>query len=120
MNIPDIQRRIANFAKERDWDQFHTPKNLVMALSVECSELVEIFQWLNEQESQDVMCDATSAERIRHEVADITVYLLRIADKLGIDLERAIDEKMKHNAKKYPAELARGSAKKYYDLKNKS
>ncbi len=101
------------FSKERDWDQFHTPKNLAMALSVEASELCEIFQWLTERESNSVMSNPKSAKQVRDELADILYYLLRISDTLGIDVEKAFWEKMEQNRKKYPVEKAKGRVTKY-------
>ncbi|GAB3257636.1 nucleotide pyrophosphohydrolase [Chitinimonas naiadis] len=113
MNTRDLQSRLAAFADERDWEQFHNPKNLVMALSVECAELVEEFQWLTEAQATTVMDDAERAQRVREELADVTAYLLRIADKLDVDLEAALLEKMAKNAAKYPVEGFKGSARKY-------
>ena len=113
MNTRDLQSRLAAFAAERDWEQFHNPKNLVMALSVECAELIEEFQWLTETQAATVMDDAERAQRVREELADVTAYLLRIADKLGVDLEAALLEKMAKNADKYPVEGFKGSARKY-------
>ena len=109
----DFLRR---FAAERDWDKFHTPKNLAMALAGEAGELLEIFQWLTEEESKTIMDDPKQAEKLRHELADILIYLLRLADKLEVALEPTIAEKMSHNAAKYPVEKSRGSAKKYTEL----
>ena len=100
MDIHQIQRRLDEFATERDWGQFHTPKNLAMALSVEASELVEIFQWLTPEQSVDIM-QSSEREHVEEEVADILIYLLRIADKLGVDLNAAGDRKIEINARKY-------------------
>ena len=111
MDIFDIQNQLKEFASERDWEQFHTPKNLAMALSVESSELVEIFQWLNPEESQ--LPNKQQLELINSEVADIAMYLLRFCDLLDVNLERAIEEKLVKNAQKYPVTLSKGNAKKY-------
>jgi NTP pyrophosphatase (non-canonical NTP hydrolase) len=111
MDINNIQNQLQNFASERDWEQFHTPKNIAMALSVECSELVEIFQWLNPEESK--LPDKMQLELINNEVADIAMYLLRFCDLLGLNLENAIQEKLVKNAEKYPINLSKGNAKKY-------
>jgi len=112
MDIKEIQKKLANFANERDWDQFHSPKNLVMALTSEVGELNELYQWLNEEQSLlDNKNDDFS--QVKHEIADIFIYLLRIADKLNIDIEDAVKEKMKINAEKYPVDLAKGNATKY-------
>ena len=113
MNIEELQDRLQHFADERDWDQFHTPKNLVMALCGEVGELIEIFQWLTEEESKDIVQDARKMEQVEEEIADIQVYVLRLAHKLGVDIERAVEKKMRKNAEKYPVHLARGNAKKY-------
>ena len=111
MDIINIQNQLQNFASERDWEQFHTPKNIAMALSVECSELVEIFQWLNPEESK--LPDKMQLELINNEVADIAMYLLRFCDLLDLNLENAIQEKLVKNAEKYPINLSKGNAKKY-------
>jgi dCTP diphosphatase len=106
-----LQQRLAAFAAARDWDQFHSPKNLAMALSVEAAELVEEFQWLTEEQSKSL--DAERLERVRLELADVFIYLLRLADKLDVDLVRAAEEKITHNERKYPAERVRGDSRKY-------
>lgn len=99
------------FVAERDWEQFHTPKNLASALSVEAAELLEHFQWLQSGE-RDELGDAKLAQ-VKHEVADVLFYLIRIADRLGIDLDAALNEKMVLNREKYPADKVRGSSRKY-------
>ena len=111
-----LQQRLAAFAAARDWEQFHSPKNLAMALSVEASELVEEFQWLTEEQSQAL--DAERRERVRLELADVFIYLLRLADRLDVDLLRAADDKIAQNERKYPAERVRGDSRKYteYDV----
>jgi len=106
-----LQERLAVFAAERDWEKFHSPKNLAMALSVEAAELVEVFQWLTEEQS--ITLDAERRERVRLELADVFIYLLRISDRLGIDLLAAADAKIALNERKYPAERVRGDARKY-------
>jgi dCTP diphosphatase len=108
-----LQLRLAAFAAARDWEQFHSPKNLAMALSVEVAELVEEFQWLSEPESREL--DAERLERVRLELADVFIYLLRLADRLDVDLMRAADDKIALNERKYPAERVRGDARKYTD-----
>ena len=110
MDISKIQNQLSNFASERDWEQFHSPKNLSMALSVEASELVEIFQWLTLEESN--FPDHKQLASIRSEVADIAMYLIRFCDVLEINLEEAIEEKFIENGNKYPIELSNGSSKK--------
>jgi dCTP diphosphatase len=102
---------LRDFAKERDWDQFHTPKNLACALSVEAAELLEHFQWLTDAQSQTLEADKQA--EVAAEVADVFLYLLQLCDKLGIDLIAAAKRKMLVNAEKYPVATARGSSKKY-------
>ena len=108
MNIKEIQDKLARFAEERDWNQFHSPKNLVMALTSEVGELNELFQWLTEEQSNNV-----DKDEVRQEIADIIIYLLRLSDMLDIDSEEAVKEKIEINAKKYPVDLAKGNAIKY-------
>ncbi|EKU83389.1 NTP pyrophosphatase (non-canonical NTP hydrolase) [Massilia sp. UYP32] len=99
------------FVDERDWDQFHTPKNLASALSVEAAELLEHFQWLQTGRAEEL--GAAKLKEVRHEMADVLVYLVRLADKLDVDLFQAVEEKMVLNRAKYPAELVRGDMRKY-------
>jgi dCTP diphosphatase len=101
------------FVDERDWDQFHTPKNLASALCVEAAELLEPFQWL-QTGRRDELGDAKLGQ-VRHEMADVLVYLIRLADKLDVDLGAAVLEKMALNGSKYPADKVRGDARKYSD-----
>jgi dCTP diphosphatase len=101
------------FASERDWDQFHTPKNLATALTVEAAELLEIFQWSRGQKGWADLDGTGIRERTAEELADILLYLIRFADLAGIDLQRAAEAKMEVNAQKYPVERFRGSDKKY-------
>ena len=108
MDIKEIQDKLARFAEERDWNQFHSPKNLAMALTSEVGELNELFQWLTEEQSNNV-----DNNEVRQEIADIFIYLLRLSDKLDIDIEEAVKEKIEINAKKYPIDLAKGNAIKY-------
>jgi NTP pyrophosphatase (non-canonical NTP hydrolase) len=116
VSITSLQRELRDFAVERDWEQFHSPKNLVMALAGEVGELTEIFQWLTPDQSAGVMVQGASAARVREEMADVLAYLLRLADVLGVDLEAALADKILKNAAKYPVETARSSATKYTDL----
>ena len=108
-----LQAELRQFAAERDWDRFHSPKNLSMALAVEAAELVEQFQWLTEDESGRL--EPERLERVRLELADVFIYLLRLADRLDVDLLRAAADKLVLNAEKYPAERVRGDARKYTD-----
>lgn len=112
-NLDEIKQRLRQFANERDWDQFHSPKNLSMALIAEAAELVEHFQWLTEDQSRSLEPDKLL--EVREELADIQIYLIRIADKLNVNLFDAVNDKIKVNASKYPADKVRGSAKKYTD-----
>ena len=109
----DLTERLAQFAKERDWGQFHSPKNLAMALIVEAGELVEPLQWLSEDESYTL--SEAQRQAVSEEAADVLLYLLRLCDRLGIDLEQAAWAKIAKNAVKYPADKVRGSARKYTD-----
>ena len=111
MNTDLWTERIREFAQERDWEQFHTPKNLAMALSVEASELVEIFQWMTPEQAAEVM-SGDKAQDVRDEVADILSYLLRFADVTGIDLDAALESKAADNARRYTVAQARGSSAK--------
>ncbi len=110
MNLSDLAQKLREFAQERDWEQFHSPKNLSMALSVEVAELVEHFQWLTEEQSRSLDEDVLS--EISEEIADIQIYLARLADQLGIDIEDAVSKKLAVNADKYPISKAHGSALK--------
>ena len=109
--LDELRERVSRFAAERDWEQFHSPKNLAMALSVEVAELVEHFQWLTEEQSRAL--DARRLEQVRLELADVCWYLLRISDRLGVDLLEAAADKIALNEKKYPADRVRGSSRKY-------
>jgi len=113
MDIKKYQEKVRHFVSERDWEQFHNPKNLVMALSVEVSELVEIFQWLTLEQSNAIIQSKKEMKEINDEVADAFIYLIRLCDKLDIDLEKAVHEKMKTNGEKYPISTSKGIATKY-------
>ena len=115
--MTEVQRlrdQLRAFAEERDWDQFHSPKNLAMALAGEAGELLENFQWLTEEQSRHPSPEVLAAAG--EEIADVLLYLIRLADKLGIDPVAAADRKMLANAAKYPVDKARGTAKKYTEL----
>jgi dCTP diphosphatase len=112
--LETLREQLRAFAAARDWDQFHSPKNLAMALSAEAGELLEVFQWLDEKQSHNLSPVAHAAAS--DEIADVLLYLVRLADKLGIDLAAAADRKLLVNAEKYPVEKARGSSKKYTEL----
>lgn len=110
----NLRNLLRAFAAERDWDQFHSPKNLAAALSVEAAELLEHFQWLSDEESRNLP-DVTK-QAAAEEIADVLLYLVRIADKLEVDLSKAARNKIELNASKYPVELARGNATKHSKL----
>ena len=112
--LEELAVRLAEFARERDWDQFHSPKNLAMALSAEAGELLEIFQWLTEEHSRAL--DARSKDAARDEIADVLLYLILLSDALGVDPLAAAERKIVANAQKYPVEKARGTSKKYDEL----
>ena len=113
-DLNQLRMRIRQFAEARDWDKYHAPKNLAMALIVEAAELVEHFQWLTEAQSQTLAPDKLF--QVGEELADIQIYLIRIADQLNVDLLDAVDKKILANAEKYPVEKARGNAKKYNEF----
>ena len=110
-NLEELARVIRAFAAERDWDQFHTPKNLAMGVAIEAAELMEEFHWLTPAQSGQLPAETLQA--VRHEMADVFVYLVLLADKLGIDLMAAAADKIAINAGKYPADTVRGKATKY-------
>lgn len=110
-DLEALARVIRAFVKERDWDQFHTPKNLAMGVAIEAAELMEEFHWLTPEQSAALPPQTLAA--VRHEMADVFVYLVLLADKLGVDLLAAAAEKIAINAAKYPADTVRGKATKY-------
>ncbi len=110
-DMKELQAYLREFAVARDWDQFHSPKNLAMALSVEVAELVECFQWLTEEESRNL--NETQLAAVRDEIADVQLYLAHLADKLDICIDEAVADKSRQNERKYPADKVRGSRKKY-------
>ena len=110
----ELTHRLRSFATERDWERFHSPKNLVMALTGEAGELAAEFQWLTEAESQEL--DPERMVRVKQEAADVLLYLVRLADRLQFDLLEAAHRKIDLNAERYPADKVRGSAKKYTEF----
>jgi dCTP diphosphatase len=114
--IGQVKERVLAFAKERDWEQFHAPKNLSMALAAEAAELMEHFLWVSPEASREVVTDPVKREKIAEELADIVIYALEFANITGLDVAAAIKVKMAQNAKKYPVEKARGRADKYTEL----
>ena len=114
-SLETLKTRLQEFSKERDWEQFHSPKNLSMALIAEAAELIEHFQWLTQEQSNKLPAD--KLKEVEQELADILIYLIRISDKLGIDLIEAAEKKIEVNSEKYPADAVKGSAKKYSQYK---
>jgi NTP pyrophosphatase (non-canonical NTP hydrolase) len=112
-DLHSLRDLLREFVRERDWSIYHTPKNLATALSVEASELLEPFQWLNSGTKEEL--GAAKLNAVRHEMADVLVYLVQLADQLDVDLYDALIEKMELNRKKYPADKVRGDARKYSD-----
>lgn len=110
-SLEQLREAVRAFAEERDWDQFHSPKNLAMALSVEAAELLEHFQWLSEPASREL--GGGQRVEVAAEMADVLIYLVRLADKLEVDLLQAASAKLVVNARKYPADQVRGSSSKY-------
>ena len=102
LNLEDLVVRLKKFADARDWEKFHTPKNLAMALSVEVAELAEIFQWMTAEESENVMSDQKSADAVKDELADIALYLLRLSAILNVDLLTEANAKIDRNEKRFP------------------
>ena len=115
--LADLKARVLAFARERDWEQFHAPKNLSMALAAEAGELMEHFLWATPEQSQAVARDAAKRGKIEDELADVVIYSLEFANITGMDVAAAIERKMAENAKKYPVEKSRGRSDKYTDLK---
>ena len=114
--VSQLKERVLAFARKRDWEQFHAPKNLSMALAAEAAELMEHFLWASPEESRKVASDPAKRARIAEELADIVIYSLEFANATGLDLSAAIAEKMEANARKYPVEKARGRSAKYTEL----
>ena len=113
-DINTLKHQLREFADTRDWNQFHSPKNLSMALSIEAGEIMEHFQWLTQEQSKNLPAD--KLDEVASELADTLLYLIRLADKLDIDLLAAAQNKIKLNGQKYPVEKSRGNAKKYTDF----
>jgi NTP pyrophosphatase (non-canonical NTP hydrolase) len=109
-----LRDALREFAAAREWEQFHSPRNLATALAVEAAELLEPFQWLTDEESRNLPPEKRTA--VEHELADVLLYLIRLADKLDVDLERVAHAKIALNAGKYPVEKSRGSSRKYDEI----
>jgi dCTP diphosphatase len=114
--VATLKARVLAFVRERDWEQFHTPKNLSMALAAEAGELMEHFLWATPEESRAVATDPAKRGKISDELADVVIYALEFANATGLDLASAIEAKMTANAKKYPVEKSRGRSDKYTEL----
>jgi NTP pyrophosphatase (non-canonical NTP hydrolase) len=116
VDVTALAERLRAFARERSWEQFHSPKNLAMALTGEVGELVEIFQWMTEAESTGAGADPRTRSRVREELADVLLYLVRLADVLQVDLNSAVIDKLAVNAARYPVDRSHGSSAKYTEL----
>jgi NTP pyrophosphatase (non-canonical NTP hydrolase) len=114
--LAELKARVLAFARERDWEQFHSPKNLSMALAAEAAELMEHFLWATPEASRGLVQDEAKRRKIAEELADVVIYAMEFANVTGMDLAAAIEAKMAANAKKYPVEKARGRAEKYTEL----
>lgn len=115
MEIKKIQEKLRKFTKERNWDQFHTPKNISMALSVEVAELIEIFQWSNTDGTKEIN-DEEIRKNIEEEIADILIYILIFSDKLNLNLSEIVSKKIEKNEDKYPIKKSYGTSKKYTEF----
>ena len=113
MDISVIQEKLTVFSDERNWDQFQSPKNLSMGLVREATELMELFQWLTEKQSVDIVNSEKQMAFVREEIADVFLFLVRLADKLGVDIEKAALKKIEINVTKYPVNLSKGNIEKY-------
>jgi NTP pyrophosphatase (non-canonical NTP hydrolase) len=116
VRLSTLKRRVLAFAREREWEQFHSPKNLSMALAAEAGELMENFLWMSPEDSRNAARDPRRREAIEQELADVVIYALQFANQTGIDIAAAIAAKMEINARKYPVEKARGRSEKYTEL----
>jgi len=115
-SVAELKSRVLAFARERDWEQFHAPKNLSMAIAAEAAELMEHFLWATPEQSREIAKDAAKRAALAEELADVVIYALEFANVTGLDLAAAIEAKMAANAKKYPVEKSRGRADKYTEL----
>lgn len=111
--VQQLKKKLAKFVKDRDWEQYHSPKNLSMSIAIEAAELMEMFQWLDIEESHKVLKNKKKLEEVKDELADIALYLLEFSNLFSIDLSSAVIKKLAKNAKKYPAKIVRGKAHKY-------
>lgn len=116
LDTTQLAEELEQFAEARNWAQFHSPKNLAMALAGETGELVEIFQWMTEEQSKVAAQQPETARAVRDELADVLMYVVRLADRLGVDLNEAVQYKLQLNGQKYPVDKARNTSKKYDQL----
>lgn len=119
VTFSEIRKKIASFVRERDWEQFHNPKNLSMSIAIEAAELMEHFQWADSEKSAEICTDPEKRLLVEEEIADIVTYAFSMANSLNIDLSDALIRKMEKNACKYPADLVRGDSRKYSEYKEK-
>lgn len=119
ITLLDIKEKIKEFRDERDWEQFHTPKNLSMAISIESNELMEHFLWENQGEAKEKVNAGEDLQEIKEELADILIFSLLMADSIDADLDRIIGNKLEKNKEKYPVEKSKGNAKKYTEFSDK-
>ncbi len=117
MNIEDLRREVAQFAENREWDRFHSVRNLVLAMVGEVGEVAEVLQWTDDDKVAELL-NAGGRERLAEELADVLIYLIRVADRSGVNLEQAVRDKLVLNDQRYPKDKSRGSAKKYTELGN--
>ncbi len=115
-SIAALQGRIKTFSEERDWDQFHTPKNLIMAATAEMGELAEVLQWKSDEEAAEFLKSQYGRDRISEEIADVAIYLIRLCQKLDLNFVEILSEKISQNDEKYPIDKSKGTSKKYTDL----
>jgi NTP pyrophosphatase (non-canonical NTP hydrolase) len=114
--VSELRERVLAFVRERDWEQFHSPKNLSMALSAEAAELMEHFLWASPEESRTVTLDPAKRAKIAEELADVVIYALEFANTTGLDIAASIEAKIAANARKYPVEKSKGRSVKYTEL----
>ncbi|MGE8499688.1 MAG: nucleotide pyrophosphohydrolase [Pseudomonas sp.] len=116
IDVTQLAEALERFANERNWAQFHSPKNLAMALTGEVGELTEIFQWMSEDASKEAARNPETSQAVKDELADVLMYLVRLASVLGVDLNAAVQEKLQLNGEKYPVEKAKNTSKKYNQI----
>lgn len=114
--VAELKTAVAAFRDARDWAQFHTAKDLALSIAIEAAELMELFQWKTNAEAVAFLAEDAGAARLREEFADVLIYCLSLADALGVDVSRAVHDKLEKNGARYPAGLSRGTATKYTDL----